>query len=284
MPDAATSRWCATPSTAWPWAPIASLVTLQRTGALTVTTSPNFAEQVAGAPPRTLRRRAPGHQDALLGAHWLNGLAFKSGTLYIAELSKISKVEKVEDNLDNPPKPVLIYDDLPEGRAPWLEVPDHRARQQVVFPGRRALQHLHAVACPCADPAHQHPTAAARKSSRAAYDRSSAWTGTRPRKQLYFTENSRDWLSEDIPEDKLNRLAQPGKDNFGYPCASTDTTAIHFRSSVGASMSERPPRTTGSACTPAAKPLRHADESKSACEKPGYQCRHMRRFCRTEFK
>src|SRR5258705_10193085 len=36
-------------------------------------------------------------------------------------------------------------------------------------------------------------------------------------KQLYFTENSRDWLSEDIPEDKLNRLTQPGKDNFGYP-------------------------------------------------------------------
>jgi glucose/arabinose dehydrogenase len=36
-------------------------------------------------------------------------------------------------------------------------------------------------------------------------------------RQLYFTENSRDWLSEDIPEDKLNRLTQPGKDNFGYP-------------------------------------------------------------------
>src|SRR5262249_28096965 len=35
--------------------------------------------------------------------------------------------------------------------------------------------------------------------------------------QLYFTENSRDWLSEDIPEDKLNRLTQPGKDNFGFP-------------------------------------------------------------------
>jgi glucose/arabinose dehydrogenase len=34
--------------------------------------------------------------------------------------------------------------------------------------------------------------------------------------QLYFTENSRDWLSEDIPEDKLNRLTQPSKDNFGF--------------------------------------------------------------------
>jgi glucose/arabinose dehydrogenase len=36
-------------------------------------------------------------------------------------------------------------------------------------------------------------------------------------KQLYFSENSRDWLSEDVPEDKLNRVTQPGKDNFGYP-------------------------------------------------------------------
>jgi glucose/arabinose dehydrogenase len=36
-------------------------------------------------------------------------------------------------------------------------------------------------------------------------------------KQLYFTEHQRDWLSEDIPEDKLNRVTQPGKDNFGFP-------------------------------------------------------------------
>ena len=36
-------------------------------------------------------------------------------------------------------------------------------------------------------------------------------------RQLYFTENSPAWLSEDIPEDKLNRLTQPGKDNFGFP-------------------------------------------------------------------
>ena len=37
------------------------------------------------------------------GLHRPNGVAFKNGTLYIAELSKISKVEKVEDNLDSPP-------------------------------------------------------------------------------------------------------------------------------------------------------------------------------------
>jgi len=42
-----------------------------------------------------------------------NGIAFKDGTLYIAELNKISKIEHIEDNLDNPPKPVVIYSDLP---------------------------------------------------------------------------------------------------------------------------------------------------------------------------
>ena len=36
------------------------------------------------------------------GLHRPNGLAFKDGTLYIAEISKVTKFEKIEDNLDNP--------------------------------------------------------------------------------------------------------------------------------------------------------------------------------------
>jgi glucose/arabinose dehydrogenase len=36
-------------------------------------------------------------------------------------------------------------------------------------------------------------------------------------KVLYFTENQRDWLSEDVPEDKLDRLLHVGQDNFGFP-------------------------------------------------------------------
>src|SRR5262249_47035021 len=51
------------------------------------------------------------------GLYRPNGLVFHDGTLYIAELPKISKVEKMEDNLDNPPKPVVIYDNLPKDEA-----------------------------------------------------------------------------------------------------------------------------------------------------------------------
>src|SRR5689334_4631505 len=46
-----------------------------------------------------------------------NGVAFRNGTLYIAELSKVSKIDKIEDMLDNPPKPTVIYDNLPKDEA-----------------------------------------------------------------------------------------------------------------------------------------------------------------------
>jgi glucose/arabinose dehydrogenase len=36
-------------------------------------------------------------------------------------------------------------------------------------------------------------------------------------KELYFTDNGRDWVSEDIPEDELNRITASGKKHFGFP-------------------------------------------------------------------
>src|SRR5690606_22045202 len=37
-----------------------------------------------------------------------NGVAFRDGDLYIAEVSRISKIAGIESSLDNPPKPVVI--------------------------------------------------------------------------------------------------------------------------------------------------------------------------------
>src|SRR3974390_1487439 len=53
----------------------------------------------------------------ITGMYKPNGLAFHDGTLYVAETNKVWKLEKIEDNLDNPPKPVLVYDDLPTDEA-----------------------------------------------------------------------------------------------------------------------------------------------------------------------
>jgi glucose/arabinose dehydrogenase len=145
-----------------------------------------------------------------------NGIALHDGTLYIAELSQISKIEKVEDNLDNPAKPTVIYSDLPKDEP-------HGWKYLTVGPDNKLYFNVGAPCNICLPP----PTHA--QIRRINLDGSNPevvargirqivgmdWHPTL--KQLYFTENSRDWLSEELPNDKLNRLTQPGKDNFGYP-------------------------------------------------------------------
>jgi glucose/arabinose dehydrogenase len=36
-------------------------------------------------------------------------------------------------------------------------------------------------------------------------------------RQLYFGDNQRDWLAEDMPIDELNRVTRPGREHFGFP-------------------------------------------------------------------
>ena len=145
-----------------------------------------------------------------------NGIALHNGTLYIAELSQISKIEKIEDNLDNTPKPTVIYKDLPKDEP-------HGWKYLTVGPDNKLYFNVGAPCNICLPP-DTHA-----QIRRINLDGSGAevvargvrqivgmdWHPTL--KQLYFTENARDWLSEEIPNDKLNRITQPGKDNFGYP-------------------------------------------------------------------
>ena len=48
------------------------------------------------------------------GLYRPNGVAFKNGALYVAELSRILRYDNIEANLDNPPKPVVVFDALPK--------------------------------------------------------------------------------------------------------------------------------------------------------------------------
>src|SRR5262249_52020602 len=47
------------------------------------------------------------------GLNLPNGVAFKNGTLYVAEISRITKMVGIEDKLDNPPAMEVVYDILP---------------------------------------------------------------------------------------------------------------------------------------------------------------------------
>ena len=149
------------------------------------------------------------------GLYRPNGLAFKDGTLYIAELSKISKIDKVEDNLDNPPKPTMIYDNLPKDEAHgWKFIgigPDNKLYVPVGQPGNNVLH----------DDAHGQIRRINLDGSGAEVIlrgmRNTVGFDWNPEtKQMYFTDNGRDWVSESVPEDELNRVSKVGE-NFGAP-------------------------------------------------------------------
>jgi glucose/arabinose dehydrogenase len=149
------------------------------------------------------------------GLYRPNGVAFKDGTLYIAELSKVSKIEKIEDNLDNPPKPTVIYDNLPKDEAHgWKFIaigPDNKLYVPVGQPGNNVL--------------HDADHGQIRRINLDGSGAEVVALGVRntvgfdwnpENKQLYFTDNGRDWLSEDVPNDELNRVTKLGED-FGAP-------------------------------------------------------------------
>lgn len=149
------------------------------------------------------------------GLYRPNGVAFKDGTLYIAELSKVSKVEKVEDNLDSPAKLTMIYDNLPKDEAHgWKFIgigPDNKLYVEVGQPGNNVLH----------DDAHGQIRRMNLDGTGAeVYVRgvrhSVGFDWNPETKQLYFTDNGRDWLSESVPEDELNRVTKIGE-HFGAP-------------------------------------------------------------------
>ncbi|MFL6836756.1 MAG: PQQ-dependent sugar dehydrogenase [Bradyrhizobium sp.] len=149
------------------------------------------------------------------GLYRPNGVAFRNGTLYIAELSKVSKIDKVEDNLDNPAKPTLIYDNLPKDEAHgWKFIavgPDNKLYVPVGQPGNNVL--------------HDDDHGQIRRMNLDGSGAEVIARGVRntvgfdwnpETKQLYFTDNGRDWMSEDVPEDELNRITKVGE-HFGAP-------------------------------------------------------------------
>ena len=149
------------------------------------------------------------------GLYRPNGVAFKNGTLYIMELSQLSKIDNIEDNLDNPPKPTVILDGLPKDEA-------HGWKYIAIGPDNKLYFEIGQTCNNCLPPegyatmrrvnldGSGMETIAQGIRNTVGFD----WHPTS--KELYFTDNSRDWMSEDLPNDELNRMTKVGQ-HFGSP-------------------------------------------------------------------
>jgi glucose/arabinose dehydrogenase len=156
-----------------------------------------------------------------------SGIEFYQGALYVATPKEVIRFDDIEANLDNPPKPVVVYDKLPGDIAyGWKSIrvgPDGKLYVPIGAP------------CTICEPSDQYA-----KIIRMDLNGSNVETvavGVRntlgfdwdPKtKDLWFTDNQRDWLSEDLPNDELNHVTKVGQ-HFGYPyCHQGDIADVEF--------------------------------------------------------
>jgi len=150
------------------------------------------------------------------GLNMPNGVVFRNGALYIAEVERILRFDDIEKRLANPPKPVVVNDGFPSDRAHgWKYIgfgPDGMLYVPVGMPCN---------VCEKNDPRYGTIMRMKPDGSRlevfARGVRNSVGFAWHPvTRELWFTDNGRDWMGDDIPPDELNHTPVPGL-HFGFP-------------------------------------------------------------------
>jgi glucose/arabinose dehydrogenase len=155
-----------------------------------------------------------------------NGVAVKDGALYVAEISKIWRYDNIESTL-GAAKPTLVYGKYPTdkhhgwkfirfGPDGWLYVP---------------------VGAPCNICDREPPYASITRlkpdgSAMEVYARgvrNSVGFDWHPEtRELWFTDNGRDMMGDDVPDDELDHAPKAGM-HFGYPyCHAGDVADPEF--------------------------------------------------------
>ena len=155
-----------------------------------------------------------------------NGVAFKNGDLYVAEINRILRYRNIEANLDNPPQPEIVNDDFPTDRSHGWKFIRFGPDDLLYVP----------VGAPCNICNRGDPYASIGRldtngnfSIIARGIRNTVGFDWHPETgELWFTDNGRDRMGDDVPPDELNRITVEGQ-HFGYPyCHGTNIADPEF--------------------------------------------------------
>ena len=173
-----------------------------------------------------------------------NGVAMKGGALYVAEVNRVIRFDDIEVKLPKAPDPVVVYDKYPGdkhhgwkfirfGPDGWLYVP---------------------VGAPCNICEREAPYASITRlkedgSSMEVFARgvrNSVGFDWHPEsREMWFTDNGRDMMGDDIPPDELNHAPRAGM-HFGYPyCHGADIADPEFGKKRGCADLTPPARSFG---------------------------------------
>jgi glucose/arabinose dehydrogenase len=199
-----------------------SIFALPVKGARSMALSPNgtlfVGTRDAGNVYALVDRNKTGHADEVFtidhGLNMPNGVAFHDGALYVAEVNRIWRYDNIESQLKNPPKRQLVYSGFPSDT--------HHGWKFIAF-GRDGMLYAN-VGSPCNVCERPDPYASITrmKPDGSGFEifargvRNSVGFDWNPlTKQLWFTDNGRDNMGDNIPPDELNIAPRPGM-NFGF--------------------------------------------------------------------
>ncbi|MFO3387660.1 PQQ-dependent sugar dehydrogenase [Legionella pneumophila serogroup 1] len=158
------------------------------------------------------------------GLNMPNGVAFHKGALYVAEIGRILRFDNIESNLNNPPEPVVVTTKLPKEKAHgWRFIsfgPDDKLYIGIGAPCNVCLMEDTRYATIMRMNADEQDLEIYAKGIRntVGFD----WDPVHH--NLWFTDNGRDWLGDDLPPDELNVAPRKGMD-FGFPYCYGKSTA-----------------------------------------------------------
>ena len=169
-----------------------------------------------------------------------NGVAMRNGALYVATASRLLRFDDIEKHLDTPPAPVTVRADLPNPKAghTWKFIafgPD-----DLLYMSVGSTCNVCAPAPMTAAIVRMKPDGSGMEVFAEGVRNSVGFDWHPVTHELWFTDNGRDMLGDDVPNDELNVAPKPGL-HFGFPfCHQGDVTDPEFGAQRACSTTEPP--------------------------------------------
>ncbi len=150
------------------------------------------------------------------GLNMPNGVAFRNGSLYVAEVNRILRYDNIENRLNSPPEPVVVSAAFPSDA--------HHGWKYIAFgPDGRLYVPVGAPCNVCEESDRRFSTIMRMQPDGSEHEifargvRNTVGFDWQPESgELWFTNNGRDWMGDDLPPDTLHRAAGAGL-HFGFP-------------------------------------------------------------------
>ncbi|HEY0978323.1 MAG TPA: PQQ-dependent sugar dehydrogenase [Flavobacteriales bacterium] len=156
------------------------------------------------------------------------GVAYHDGDLYVSAVGRIVKLPAIADHLTDPPAPITVFDGFPkETHHGWKYIafgPDGKLYVPVGAPCNICLSEDSIFATIT----RLNPDGTGLEIIAHGVRNSVGFDWDPADGSLWFTENGRDWMGNDLPSCELDHLTEVGQ-HFGFPfCHQGDTLDPEF--------------------------------------------------------